>query len=113
MSAESAPDSLFPESWSVKEVVADLKQDLVGHLDKQDAVLHEISAKVDSKADKTDVVLLGAKIDGHAERITTLEQHRAETLAATQFRHRVWAVIGTVGGILAILAGSLIAAFVH
>ena len=101
------------ESWSVKEVVADLKSDLISHLDKQDSILTEISAKVDSKADRADVVLLGTKIDGHAERITSLENHRTEQLASTQFRHRVWAVIGTVGGILAILAGSLIAAFVH
>lgn len=105
--------ALVPETWSVKEVVADLKADLIGHLDKQDVTLSDISHKVDGKADKADVATLGAKIDGHAARIGSLEDHRKEQIAATQFRHRVWAVIGTVGGILAILAGSLIAAFVH
>jgi len=113
MSEELAPHAILSDSWSVKEVVADLKADIVGHLDKQDLTLSEISTKVDSKADKADLIAIGFKIDGHGERITTLEQHRLEQVASTQFRHRVWAVIGTVGGILAILAGSLIATFVH
>lgn len=121
---DHAPEPILPESWSVKEVVADLKADLkagqtalkadiVEHLDKQDITLGEISTKVDSKADKADLLVLTSKIEGHGTRITTLEQHRLDQLAAKQFHNRMWAVVGTIGGILAVLAGSLIAAFVH
>ena len=39
--------ALVPETWSVKEVVADLKADLIGHLDKQDVTLSDISHKVE------------------------------------------------------------------
>ena len=113
MAEELAPHAILSDSWSAKEVFADMKADIVSHLDKQDLTLGEIITKVDSKADKADLIAIGLKIDGHGERITTLEQHRLEQVASTQFRHRVWAVIGTVGGILAILAGSLIATFVH
>ena len=123
MAEELAPHSILPDSWSVKEVVADLKADLkadqaatkadiVGHLDKQDVTLGEISAKVDSKADKTDVVLLGVKIDGHAQRITSLETHRAEQLSSSSLHRRIWAAAGTVGGILAVLIASLIGSHV-
>lgn len=96
------------DSWSAKEVFADLKTDILGHLDKQDAVLGEISSQLGSKADKADVVLLGVKIDGHGERILKLEQHKTEQLASTQLRRRIWTVVGTVGGILAILFAGLI-----
>ena len=113
MPENPVPAAQVPESWSVKEVVADLKQDLVNHLDKQDVTLLAIQSAVDTKADKADVILLGSKIEVHGERITALENHRVEQLASTQFRHRVWAVIGSVAGVLAILGGSLIAAFVH
>ena len=113
MAEELAPHAILPESWSVKEVVADLKKDIITHLDKQDTTLGEISTKVDGKADKADVLLLGTKMDSHGQRITVLEQHRLDQLAAKQFRNRLWAVVGTVGGILAVIAGSLIAAYVH
>ena len=113
MNEERAPEPILPDSWTTKEVIADLKQDLVGHLNKQDVTLGEISSKVDSKADKADLVAIALKIDGHGERITSLENHRLESIASRQFRNKVWAVVGTVCGILAILAGSLIAAFVH
>ena len=106
-------DEMPSETWTVKEVVSDMKTDLVSHLDKQDLKLDDISLKIDNKADKADVAALAAKIDGHGERITTLEQHRLDDLASKRFRNRVWTVIGSVSGILAILAGSLIAAFVH
>lgn len=108
MAEELAPRAILPESWSVKEVVADLKKDLVDHLDKQDTTLGEISRKVDSKADKADLVVLGIKIEGHGERISQLEQHRTEQLAASQLHRRLWAAVGTVGGIVAILIAGLI-----
>jgi hypothetical protein len=94
-------------------VVADLKADLVKHLDKQDVVLVSIDRRLDSKADKLDLAALGNKLDGHATRLTTLEQHRADDLSARRTRNRIWAAVGSVAGILAIIAGSLIAAFVH
>lgn len=124
MAEELAPHSILPESWSVKEVVADLKADLkadqastktdiVSHLVKQDEMLTAISTKVDGKADKADLLALGTKIDGHGQRITTLEEHRTEELANSRFRRRVWAAIASVAGILAVLLGSLIAAHAH
>lgn len=82
-------------------------------LDKQTDLLLRIDTKVDAKADKADVVALGHRLDGHAERIDRLEEHRLETDQVRTFRRRAWAVAGTVGGIAAVLAGSLIAAFVH
>lgn len=113
MAEELAPHAILPESWSVKEVVADLKKDLLAHLDRQDVALSEISLKVDSKADKADLVLLGVKIDGHSQRISSLEDARGEETANRQFRRRVWAAVATVSGIVAILVSSLIAAHVH
>ncbi len=107
------PPVFLPDTWTVKEVVADLKADLVDHLDRQDDTLAEISTKVDSKADKADLVVLGVKIDGHGQRITVLEGHKLDLDASARFRKRVWYVVGTVAGILAIVAGSLIAAFVR
>jgi len=113
MAEELAPHAILPESWSVKEVVADLKKDLIDHLDKQDTTLGEISSKVDTKADKSDLVVLGTKIESHGTRITTLEQHRLDQIVTKQFHNKMWAVMGSIGGILAVLAGSLIAAFIH
>ena len=112
-----APAPLLPDTWTVKEVVADLKQDLVTHLDKQDLALAEISVKVDNKADKADVQALSAKFDtkfdSHERRLVTLEDHKIDNEASSRFRRRAWAVVGTVAGVLAILGGSLIAVFVH
>ena len=111
------PASEFPDTWTVKEVVADLKTDIVGHLNKQDGMLVEIDRKVDGKADKADLVNLATEVrvgfDDHGKRITKLEEHRLDTEASKRFRTRAWAVAGTIGGILAIIAGSLIAAYVH
>lgn len=104
---------LLPDTWTVKEVVADLKSDLVGHLTVQDGMLREIDRKVDSKADKADLLALGIKIDGHGSRITALEEHRLDTVASKRFRNRAWTVAGSIAGVLAILGGALIGAFVH
>ena len=108
--SDGTPVPVIDDRWSVKEVVADLKHDIVAHLDKQDVTLADIRNDVSGKADKADVVSLGAKIDGHAQRITTLEEHRADDLSSKRFRTRVWAVIGSVSGIAAIIVGSLISA---
>ncbi len=106
----SAPLPLVPDTWTVKEVVADLKADLIEHLNKQDGVLTEIDRKVDSKADKADLTALGAKFDNHGNRITSLEEHRANDLASKRFRTRVWAVVGSVAGTSAVIVAALISA---
>ena len=113
MSDEQAPPSAFPETWSVKEVVADLKSDIVTHLNKQDDMLTDISLKVDSKADKADLIPIVTKLDTHGHRITALEEHRQDIEANRRFHNRAWAVAGSVGGLLAIIAAALITAFVH
>jgi len=105
------------ESWSTKEVVADMKSDLVAHLNKQDAVLGSIDRKVDAKADKADLVNLTTEVrigfDGHGNRLTVLEEHRLETLASKKFRNRAWAVAGTAAGVAAIIIGALIDSHIH
>ena len=115
--SDRAPEPLLPDTWTVKEVVADLKADLVSHLDRQDSTLAEISTKVDSKADRADVQALSIKFenkfDGHERRLITLEDHKIDNEASSKFRRRAWTVVGTVVGVFAILGGSLIAAFVH
>ena len=108
-----APASELPDTWTVKEVVADLKSDLVTHLNNQDKALNEIAISINGKADKSDVVALGVKLDGHGNRITSLEEHRAELESGKKFRNRVWAVVGSVAGIAAIIIGSLIGAHFH
>ena len=113
MMDEPAPASVLPDTWTVKEVVADLKSDLVTHLNNQDKALQEIAVSINGKADKSDVVALGVKIDAHGQRITSLEEHRADLDSNKKFRNRAWAAVGTVAGIAAIIIGSLIAAHVH
>ena len=113
---QHGPPSAFPETWTVKEVVADLKSDLVDHLNKQDAVLIDIRTAVDSKADKSDLVELAAEVrlhavadakgfDDHGRRIQTLEESR-------KFRNRSWAVAGSVAGIIAVIVAAFISAHV-
>jgi hypothetical protein len=109
VSDERAPESLIPESWTAKEVIADLKRDIVHRFDQQDDVLDDISKKVDGKADKADVVSLGLEMKSLGDRVGKLEEHHVEETAAAQFRHRVWAAIGSVAGIIAIIVGSIIA----
>lgn len=113
MSENPTPSALLPDSWTTKEVVADLKKDLIDHLDKQDTTLADISHKVDGKADKADLVELGNKLDRQGDRLSTLEQHRVDDLAGRRFRNRVWSVVGSVAGIAAIIVGAFIGARVH
>lgn len=113
MATEEPPAPLVSETWTTKEVIADLKADLVGHLNKQDSTLAEISTKVDSKADKSDLMLLSQKIDTHGVRITTLEEHRLEVESSKRFRNRVWAVVGSAAGVAAIIIGALIDSHIH
>ena len=109
---ERPPDPILPETWTVKEVVADLKADLVGHLNKQDIILTGIDRKVDSKADKADLASLASEVragfDDHGHRITTLEDHKLEMEAQRKTHSRIWAAIGTVAGIAAILGATLL-----
>lgn len=101
-------DDPTPDTWTTKEVIADLKSDLVDHLNKQDGALADISKKVDTKADKADLFVLSQKIDGQGARITKLEDYRTEETAIRKSRLRLWATAGAAAGIAATLAGSLI-----
>jgi hypothetical protein len=75
---EAAPD-LLPDSWSTKEVVADLKHDILGRFDKQDATLQDIARSVDGKADKADVQVLAAEHRTLADRLLVLETWRLQS----------------------------------
>jgi hypothetical protein len=99
-SSREAPADLLPDQWTVKEVVADLKTDILGRMDKQDFVLQDISTKVDGKADKADLVALVTKAEGHADRIRDLESWR---LSAA----RNWAALGVAVVALSGLFGGL------
>ena len=111
------PASEVHETWTVKEVVADLKSDLVSHLNQQDGKLDDIDLKLDGKADKTDVVSLATEFrtghEDHSKRLTVLEQHRLDDLSSRRTRNRVWAVCGSIAGVAAIIIGALIDAHIH
>jgi hypothetical protein len=115
--SEQAPTALLPDLWTVKEVIADLKSDLVSHLDKQDVSLVEIVSRLDGKADKADVVNLGAELHAHVQtderRLSILEDHKINVEASARFRKHTWTIVGSIITILAILGGSLIAVLVH
>ena len=133
MTDQSAAPAILPDSWSVKEVVADLKADIHKRLDYQDELLHDIATNVAQKADKTDLVGLSAKLDTKADKTDlvgltvkrdlqfatidhALTQHdgRIGTLEQHHDTHtRAWYVIGVIATICAILAGSLLAVFLH
>jgi hypothetical protein len=103
---------LLPDTWTVKEVVADLKSDLVSHLNKQDEVLTAIDRKIEAKADKADVIALGGTLTTHIVesgiRLTTLEEHRASVEMSRRFRNRVWAVAGSVATLVVVILAALI-----
>jgi hypothetical protein len=113
------PGNGVHESWSIKEVFADLKTDFSAHLDKQDATLDKqyvalnvIDTKLDSKADRSEVLAMATEFrtghQDHGRRITVLEQHRSDDLAGRRTRNRIWAAVGSGTGIVAIIVGSLI-----
>lgn len=81
-------------SYTVREV-----------LDEQTKLLRGIDSKVDGKADKSDVTNLAQKIDGHGDRILTLENWRTTNT-------RFFAGAGVLGMIAATVVGSLVAAHV-
>ena len=113
--SNDAPHAILPDTWTVKEVVADLKQDILQHLNKQDDMLAEIDRKVDSKADKSDLQALSGELKSHIasddRRLTILEEHKVANESSARFRKRAWYVVASVASILAIIGGSLIAAF--
>jgi hypothetical protein len=108
---EEAPAPLLPDTWTVKEVVADLKSDIVKHLDRQDTLLREISNKVDSKADRADLIELGHQVQLHgiADAANFKEQSgRIQDLEGwRQSSVRLWAGAGVVLVAMAGLLGGL------
>lgn len=89
-------------SYTVKEL-----------FDQQNQLLRGIDKKVDSKADKADLIPIVADLGRHDGRITVLENNNTQFEAMRSQRRRIWTVIGSIAGIAAVLGGSLIAAFVH
>lgn len=81
------PDEIRPDStvsYTVKEL-----------LDEQTSLLRQIDGKVDTKADKADLVPILTRLDDHHGRIVKLEDERKADAAAAEvrngFRRRVWA----------------------
>lgn len=92
MAEELSPQTTV--SYTVREV-----------LDEQTTLLRSIDHKVDSKADKSDLVELVHEVKGHGERITTLETWRA-------WNAKLWAASGVLLLAIAGVLGSLISAHV-
>lgn len=75
---------------------------VVDVLDEQTALLRSIDAKVDGKADKSDLVDLVSKVNDHGSRIVSLEETR-------MFSRRLMAAGGVLLMAGATIIGSLIA----
>lgn len=88
------------DTWTAKEVFADLKTDLMGRLDKQDVVLDHIERRLDNTATKEDIHAVHQRIDGVEGRIVPLEQAAADEKAVEQSRARFRANLAWVAGIL-------------
>lgn len=105
------------ETYTVKEVISDLKTDLVGRFDKVDHRLESIDRRVDTTATKEDIREVHQRIDGletdHGHRIQKLEDHHSEVEAVNGHKRRLWAVAGAAALIVATVGAALIAALVH
>jgi hypothetical protein len=106
VTAEAIPNEVTPEStvsYTVKELLAE-----------QTTLLRQIDAKVDGKADKTDLVPLVLRLDDHHGRISHLEDvHEADRAAAdvrATFRRRAWL---TLTAVVVPLATALIIVYVR
>jgi len=96
-------------TYTVKEVIQDLKGDLVHRFDKiddrlvaQDDVMSDIKRDIANTATKADVAAVHKRIDALdgdlSPRVQRLEDHQVH-------RGRVWAVVGSVALIIATVAG--------
>jgi prophage DNA circulation protein len=111
-SGAQAPMPILPETWTVKEVIADFKTVMGDRMDKQDGMLMEIDRKVDSKADKADVQAVVASVVDLTRRTIVLEQHKTETESARRFRNRAWAIAGSIASVLALGGAALLSGLV-
>ena len=102
MSAEELRENAVV-SYTVKEI-----------LDEQTGLLRTIDSKVDTKADKADLIPLLSRLDNHHERIVVLEDERKSDRTAqavkSRFRRNVWLAVSAV---CVPLATALIIVFVH
>lgn len=105
------------ETYTVKEVIADLKGDLVGRFDKVDTRLESIDRRVDTTATKEDVREVSQRVDGleraHDLRISSLEDWRVADRAVAARRTvttttQRWAI-----GIGATCAAALVAGLIE
>jgi hypothetical protein len=74
-------------------------------LAEQTALLRSIDTKVDSKMDRADGIALAERLNGHGDRILTLENWRTTNT-------RFFAGAGVLGMIVATIIGALIASHV-
>lgn len=85
-------------------------------LGEQTTLLRSIDKKVDTKADKADLMALWSRIDNHDGRIKTIETAReaegAVVTARVKTRNRLWGAGAVFVGAMATLVGSLIGAHV-
>jgi len=94
--------------YTVKEVIQDLKGDLVHRFDKMDTRLESIDNRLDNTATKEDVAVVHKRIDDLSGDLNP----RVSALETSQSHRRInWKVASAIGGILAVLATAIIPHF--
>ncbi len=78
-------------------------------LDEQTGILRDIDKKVDQKADKSDLVVVVGSIAALDVRVDVLEEHRTVLESSIQWRHRAWAVAGSLAVVATPITAALIA----
>lgn len=89
------------DTWTAKEVFADLKGDIMGRFDKQDKTLVALGNRLDNTATKDDIAHLTLRVDGHEGRITTLETDTMTVGAVSVHKRETWKVAGYVAALIA------------
>lgn len=107
------------DTWSAKEVFADLKKDIIHRFDRTDQTLESIDRRLDNAATKDDVSQIHRRIDGLEtavnDRLVPLEQQADAEKAVEQNRGRFRANLAWVAGLAgaAAMVASVLIILVH
>lgn len=102
-------------TWSVKEVFADLKGDLIQRFNNVDGRLESIDRRIDSTATKEDISEIHHRIDGVEARIVPLEKAAESEQAIEQNRARFRTGLAWAAGVASACAicASVVIPLVH